>query len=135
MAMSSGRTSIFGATRRPAEKRRARRAAFGRGLGRGRLRNPPNQGLVAGLAPMTAIFSLLLAAWLGRGRAVARRDGEAGRGLEVEALFDLDGGDLVAQPVLLLADGVDSPLAEVTLARRVHPAPAGLVARTSFAHR
>src|SRR5688572_32828551 len=91
--------------------RRTRRAGWGRvrGRGRERPRPPRNHGPVAGRAPMTAML-VLLPGVLGRCRAASLRDGEAGRRLEVEAFLDLDGGDLVAEPMGFLARGVRSPL-------------------------
>src|SRR5690606_24937648 len=136
MITSSGRTSSRRSMRCRALLRRPRRAGAGRVRRRGRARPGKNHGPLAGRAPMTAMkirSSPVLPAL--RGRRAPSSDGEGGRGLEVESLFDLERGDLVAQPVLLLARGVGPPLTELALAGRVHPAPAGLVACTPLAHR
>src|SRR6187401_2083041 len=70
----------------------------------------------------------------GRVRAAAGR-GERGRGLEVETFLDLDGRDLVAEPVGLLARGMRPAFSDVALAGRGHASPARLVAGTSLGHR
>src|SRR6188508_1539947 len=130
MSMRNGLTSTA-ATALAVPRARRRRAGCGRVRGRIRRRGR-NHGPVAGRAPMTAIR-------LGLGRSgrvgAAAGGGERGRSLELEPFLDLDGRDLVAHPVGLLARGMQPALAEVALAGRVHAAPARLVAGTSLAHR
>src|SRR5688572_28086187 len=115
--------------RRVARVPRTRRAGRGRVRGRGRPRPGRNQGPVAGRAPMTAIsrLTLVLCRRLGGRRATTDRDAEDSGRLEVEPLLDLDRRDLVAEPVLILARGMQPPLTKIPLARGVHPPPACLV--------
>src|SRR5918996_529382 len=131
IATRSGRTSTAAPTRTRVP-RLARRTGRLTPRGRVRARRPMNHGLVAGRAPMTAIARSARASRLGRRRATAGGDGEAGGRLEVGTLLDLDGGDLVAEPIGLLAGRAEAPLAEIALPCRVHPAPAGLVTRSSL---